>query len=293
MKRLSARFVVIYLLAAALALAGLPAAADVHYQAVTTTAIEGKKKGGPKIEVEAWVSGEKARVEFKESGNPMLPAGNYLLTHDGGRTLLLVNPKEKTYARWDLEAMLRMVGGMMQAMGGLVSLKVTQPQVAKLLDEDGGTLAGLPTRHYRWRTTYDTEVKVFGMKQASSTETLQDVWVTQELGDEALGVWLRKDPPKLGDPEFDRLIEAEIARVPGFPLKTVTVSTTLSGKKRNKEQVTTTTMEVVALDRSAVAEAKFVLPPDYRQVEMMPAMEQQEEGEGNPFKGLFGRDDDG
>ena len=94
--------------------AALPAAAGTHYTAETTTT-------GPDAEqatsVEAWVDGAAAKIVFHESGTPVLEKGNYIVTTDGGKTLYLVNPEEKAYAEWDLEAMLQMVGSVMQAMG--------------------------------------------------------------------------------------------------------------------------------------------------------------------------------
>src|SRR5882757_4344298 len=81
-------------LGAALFVAAAPAFAGIHYK--STTKSEGPRGQGSEVQVEGWVAGEKARVEFKESSNPS-PAtqkGTYLLTKDGGKTLYLVNPEE-------------------------------------------------------------------------------------------------------------------------------------------------------------------------------------------------------
>ncbi len=55
---------------AAAALAAAPAHAGIHYQTVTRVETEGQKP--QVIRAEAWVDGGSARIEFKESDNPLM-----------------------------------------------------------------------------------------------------------------------------------------------------------------------------------------------------------------------------
>jgi len=252
-----------------LTLAALPAFAGIHYKAVTKT---DDPKNPTNIEVEGWVSGDKAKVEFEESANPVAKSGAYLITKDGGKTIYLVDPDEKTYAEWDLQAMLGMVGAVMQGMGPLLKMEFSEPKVEKLLDEDGGTVVGLPTRHTRYRTSYTMKIKVLGMGNEANVVTEQDIWATDKLQDIALGVWLRSDPPRTGNPQFDKLIASEVDKAKGFPLKTVTVSTTT--QKKGKTTTTRSTMQVTELDTSAnVAAASFEIPAGYEETQLLPAGE--------------------
>lgn len=273
----------IALLAATLA---LPASAGVYYQAVTT--VDHPKGDDQRMVVEARVEGEKARIQFEDSDNPMMAAGSYLLTSDGGKTLYLVNPEEQTYAEWDMDAMMQFAGAVMEGMGGLVNMEFSEPRVEKLLEEDGGTVAGLPTRHYRYRTTYTMKMKVFGMKRASEVESLQDIWATADLEEAALGAWLRTAPPSTGNEELDRLVRAEVGKVQGFPLKTVTVTTTRDEKK-GQESVSRNTTEVTELrrDEPPAAPDTWMVPAGYQEVALVPAGQEGEEE--NPLAGLFGR----
>ena len=275
-----------------LALAALPAFAGIHYKAVTKTE---DAQNPNNMAVEGWVSGDKARVEFRESGNPVAKAGAYLVTKDGGKTIYLVDPEEKTYAEWDLQAMLGLVGSVMQGMGPLLKMEFSDPKVEKLLDEDGGTVAGLPTRHTRYRTSYSMKVKVLGMGNEANVVTEQDIWATDKLQDIALGVWLRSDPPRTGNPQFDKLIAAEVDKAQGFPLKTVTVSTTTQ-KKGGKTTTTRSTMEVTELNTNAnVAAASFEIPAGYQETQLLPAGGETEEegGLGGLLRGRKKKDDDG
>lgn len=264
-----------------LALAALPSFAGIHYKAVTKT--QDASNQASNIAVEGWVSGDKAKVEFEEAGNnPAAKKGAYLVTKDGGRTIYFVDPAEKTYAEWDLQAMLGMVGAVMQGMGPLLKVEFSDPKVEKLLEENGGTVSGLPTTHYKYRTSYNMKIKVMGMGQEANVVTEQDVWATDKLQDVALGVWLRSDPPRTGNENFDKLIASEMDKAKGFPLKTVTVSTTT--QKKGKQTVTRSTMEVTQLDTNAdVAAASFEIPAGYQETQLLPtaeAGEGQEEQQG-------------
>lgn len=278
-------------------LAALPSFAGIHYKAVTKTQDASNKASN--IEVEGWVDGEKAKVVFAEAdkNNPMAKEGAYLITKDGGRTVYFVDPSEKTYAEWDLQAMLGMVGSVMQGMGPLLKVEFSDPKVEKLAEEDGGTISGLPTTHYRYRTSYNMKIKVMGMGQDANVVTEQDIWATDRLQDQALGVWLRSDPPRTGNEQFDKLIAAEVDKSKGFPLKTVTVSTTT--QKKGKQSVTRSTMEVTQLDTSAAVPASsFEIPAGYQETQLLPTAqagegEEEQQGLGGFLRGRQKKTDDG
>ncbi len=272
--------------AAALLCAAGSAFAGVYYEAVTTT--EGKGGGMGDVTVHAWVDGEMAKVEFTESGNPFMGPGTYLLTRNGGKTVYLVNPSEKTYAEWDMEAMMNMAGGAMKMAKGMMNMKFSDPQVEKVDEEAGGTILGLPTTHYVYRTTYSMEMKFMGMHQKNTTVQDQEIWSTTALDMPAMGIWLKDSGPKTGDEQLDALVQAEMDKVKGFPLKQVTVTTT-TDEKKGKSQTSTTTMEVTKLEKTSVPESTFVIPASYTETSLVPeGGEDEEEGQGNPLSKLFG-----
>jgi hypothetical protein len=250
--------------------AAVPAMAGIHYQATTKTDAQSRSSD---VQVEGWVTGDKAKVEFKEAtnGNPVTQKGTYILTKDAGKTLYLVNPEEKTYAVWDLRGMLGAVGTVMNGVGPLLKIQFSEPKVEKLAEDDGGTLLGVPTRHYKYRTSYTMTMKVLGMGNSSDVVTEQDFWTTTKLGDAGLGVWLRSEPPRTGNVELDKLLTAERYKMQGFPLKTVTV-TNSTDKKRGRTNTSRTSMEVTQLDASAsVPAAAFEIPSGYKETQILPA----------------------
>lgn len=262
----------------AAAMLAAPASAAIHYQATTDTSGDGQKM---QMVVEGWVDGGNAKVEFKDSDNPLMGDGTYLITKDGAKTLLLVNPKEKTYAVFDVSAMIGMAGAMMSSMGSMLKMEVVDPKVETVVDEDGGAVLGLPTRHLRFQHSYTLQVKVLGMSQVSEVEQVQDVWVTNAIRDPGLGAWLRTSPPKTGVESLDKLIAMQAGKIEGFPLKTEAVSTTRSDK--GKAMTTRTTMVVTQLDADAAAPpaSTFEVPAGYQATELLPM------GEGNPFESLM------
>jgi hypothetical protein len=118
------------------------------------------------------------------------------------------------------------------------------------------------------------KIKVLGMGQASNVVSEQEIWATDKLKDVGLGVWLRADPPRTGNANFDKLVATEASQVSGFPLKTVTVSTTTSNK--GKQQVSRTSTEVTELDASAaVPDSTFEIPAGYEETQVMPTAQAQ------------------
>lgn len=252
----------------ALVLVAVPATADLYYRARSWQ--EGDQATeAMNITVEAWVDGEKADIRFTESGNPMMAAGNRLVTTDGGRTLYLVDDEEQTVSPWDLEAILGMASALMEGMGPLLKFEIQNAKVETLLEEPGGEVAGYATTHYRFRTSYDILMKIMGMKRAQHVESVQDTWTTDGLDDPAMGVWLMRNPPDLGDSGLAELIRLEREKQRGFPLKTVIEEVTEGKKKRQK--TTRTITEVVELGRRDAPPGAYGWPSHYRSVNQMPA----------------------
>lgn len=259
-------------------LAAVPAWAGVHYKAETV--MSGAQKS--RTAVEAWVDGEKTKVVFVESDQPMMGPSTYLLSTDGGKTLYLVNPQEKTYMEWDLQGMLAAFGSVMESMQGLMSMEFSDVEVKKLSEESGGELLGYSTVHSRYRTSYTTLIKVMGIKRQSTTETIQEIWSTDAFGDPGFGVWLRSEPPATGIEGLDEMIASEMSRVEGLPLKTVVTSTTV-GQKGKRETTTTTETEVTMIEKTSISDSEFEIPAGYTKQEMQMEGAGEEEEDANPF----------
>ena len=253
--------------------AALPAAAGIHYKAHTKT--QDAQQRSSDIQAEGWIAGDKAKVAFTDSTspNPMTKKGTYLVTKDAGQTLYLVTPEEKSYAKLDLRALMGAVGSIMNGVGPLLKIQFSEPKVEKLADEDGGTVAGVPTHHTKYRTSYTMTMRVIGFGSTSDVVTEQEFWTTTKLPDQGLGVWLRAEPLRTGNAEFDRMLSAEQYKIQGYPMKSVAVTTT-TDKKKGRSTTSTSTMEVTQLDAGAsVPASAFEIPAGYQETQMLPTGE--------------------
>ena len=253
--------------------------------AARTTGEGGKGAEMQSSTVRAWVSEGNAKVLFEASENPMTESGSYLITRDGGQTIYMVNPEDKTYAKWDLEAMLQFASGAMK----MVNLKITDPKVEKLGERPGEPVIGVPTTYYKFRTSYGMQMKFFGMSQSNTIVQDEEIWAAPSLLDAGFGIWLRKSPPKTGDDQFDALMKTEMQKMNGFPLKRVTVTTTTD--KKGKSETTRTTMEVTEMQMAPIPDSTFEIPAGYTETQLLPTGEGEEGGQGsdNPLAGLFGK----
>lgn len=261
------------LLMTAFLLAGiLPCVAGVSFTAVARGSDQ-----QPDQSVRVLVSGDKARLEFSPTGEQPLPDGEYILSRDQGKTVYTVSPQTRTYSQYEVQDMFASLGGMVRGLRGKMHMEFQSPTVEKLLEEDGGMIAGLPTRHYRLRTTYVTTVHV-GEDRTLHTTREEDVWTTTQLGDPSLFSWLTAAPPSTGDAQFDQIVRDAMHKVPGFPLKRVTVTRTVTGDGR--EQITRGEMEITELKSVELPDSLFQIPDGYTKVEPRP--EQDAEPDSKP-----------
>lgn len=260
------------------------ATAAMRYEAVTRTLNE-KGKTDQEMVVESWVDGERARIQFREVKKAPVPDDAYLITTDGGQTMILVNPKEKTYMEWDLDLLFQSLGSISGATGGMVDLSFAGTSAEYLGAEAGGQVLGHDTTKHRMKSAFTMQVKVFGMKQQTTVRSETESWATSELADAGFGAWLRKTPPATGDDDLDALIRTHAQKIEGVVLKSVTKSVTVDDKGR--ERPSTTVMEVTSIEPVEVTDEMFAVPTGYERTEM-PTLAGHQGGEQGQPPGLGG-----
>ncbi len=235
----------------------LPCMAGIRFTAETR--IEGELQ----TRVNALVSGTHAKVTFLNAVPNMAGEGDYMVSPDAGKTLYLVSPTAQTYTRYDVRIMLSGMGMMVHDMRGLMKVSFESPKIEKLAEEDGGTVAGLPTRHYRYRTSYTMSMDAPNAHKITTTIE-EEIWTSTQLNDPALAVWLKKDQPTTGDDELDSMIRAEMEKVQGFPLKRLTTTHTVDAK--GVPRTTRSEMRVTELKQVEIPDLEFAIPGEYQEV---------------------------
>lgn len=239
-----------------------------YYEATTTNRASGFGGGDQVMRVHAWIDGEKARVEFVESGgNDLFAEGGYLLTEDAGGTVYLVNPAEQEYMTFDLDALFGVLGNVMSAMGGIMEMSFEDVSSEQLAEEPGGELLGYPTTHHVWQTAYTMRMSVAGFGRSMRTEATTEVWCTDELSAAGFRVWLRPDRMRTGNEELDRLFAQSAQMTDCMPLRSMTVSST-----QGQGESTTETVVTLLREEPAMVASVFELPADYTETSLADQM---------------------
>ncbi len=234
--------------------------AGMSFSSVTTT--QGGREGTQEsLQTDLKVEGANLRVDIRAGNQPMMKAGNFMLTQDGGKTMYLFDAERKTYMKMDLAAMRGMAGGMMQMAGGMMQMNFRDLKVEKISESKGPTLVGRPTTHYQFKTSYTLEMSFMGRKTATATTVDENLWVTDKMPDPGFKVWQDQQMMRTGNKDLDALMKAEMEKVKGFPLKRVAVTTVQDS--RNGPKVTQSQMEVTQLKEETIPASQFAIPAGY------------------------------
>jgi hypothetical protein len=249
----------IVLLLGALAFVASSASAGLKYEFSSVT----PGRGGSKMIGTAKVEGANMRLDLKEGDNVLFQNNSVVISNDGGKTLLVLDPKKKTYYELSLEDTFQAMGSMMQSMGGMIQMSIDNQSVEVADGGDGGTIQGYPTRKHLVTTSYDFAIKVMGMNRSSHIDMKTESWSTDKISEDSMtSVQVRR--LRTGMEDLDELIAAQTAAVKGFPLKQIITTTTTQGKKSNTQ---TTTMEVTSIEQMNIANSEFEVPAGYEKGE--------------------------
>jgi len=261
-----------HMIALALLSVALNASAGWYYEStLVVTGNRPEQAGMMNSKTKAKVEGSSIRTDFVESGNPMMRAGSYMISTDGGKTLNLVDPAAKTYSVFDLAAISGMFSGGM--------MKIVNPKFEKISEEDGGKLLGYPVRRIKFKMTMTTEMNLFGMKNSTTSETTHEVWAAPDIKEGGTGFWSGKQSFATGDKTFDQMITAEMNKVEGMPLKHVMTTRSVDAAGQTSDMVMTTTVTTVREER--IPASTFEIPAGFTETPMMAAAAAAGAGLGN------------
>jgi hypothetical protein len=258
------------------------------------------------------IEGGKARIDLIEmTENPFIQQGAYMLVLDE-ETMYVVNPKDRTYSRMDLEEMQDM-GRMaaqseeqMHRLGG--SISVEDLKISKKMDEPGPAMLGFPTEHVVYDVTY---TRPTGMQSGPMTIKMRnhetyEIWATRDLEKELSGAAaLKKRGPGMGFSGGSSALAqvAEALSRHGMALKMIQTTESkinlpginmLLGRSGGSSQSSKTTTEVTELRKASLEPDLFKVPKGYTEIDManpnaggMPNLDQIPAG-GGPSGGPGG-----
>lgn len=204
------------LLAIVLIVAAQSGWAGVSYEFVQSTQSDIEQIPSTNLTGRAIIDGVRSRVDFV-SGNIYAP-GAYVLSTDGNKTLLWVDPVTKTYSEISATAVAASYGS------SNVKIDNFKSNVTKL--DDHPVIAGVPTEHYHQTISYDMTLPYGTMPLTQNIREEIDKWTTLQFGD-ITEAFLAGGTVRTGNPQLDQIIDVETTAIKGFPMRqTVTVSTT-------------------------------------------------------------------
>jgi len=140
-------------------------------------------------------------------------------------------------------------------------LQIESPKVETVLTKPGETLDGHPTTHHKVRISYSMHFLKPNVRH--SYVEYQDLWMASDME--------RKGAPDIliyfrptGDARIDGAWERELAQIPGFPLRQVTLRTEVN--EEGNSSVLRISREITGVRTEPVPAALFALPTGYKEV---------------------------
>jgi len=225
-------------------------------------------------------AGDDAKLEILEAASSAGGSeafggkGSYFIVKDGGKEMLLVNPKEKQYMKWDIANMFAGMSKVLNAVGGLVKMQISDVTIDAQDLGAGEKVQGYPTRHIRMVQKYTVSASMFGKKSVTRSESTTDYYFAPSLrianpfvsNSQQMAMMSQFDMFKNSD--YQSQLAAAQAKLPknGIPLKTVT--NTVSTDEKGKQETSVSTMEMVNFKPVNVSKSDFAVPADYTMIEM-------------------------
>jgi len=211
----------------------------------------------------AFIDGPRSRIEFI-SGNTY-PPGTYMISTDGAKRLLFVDPTQKLYTEVNTMGIASSIGSS--------NIVITNLQSSVTRLDDAKVIAGIPTDHYRLTMTYDIQVTFRNMPLKQSVRTIIDKWTTVRFGDVADAAFGTQ--VQTGNAKIDELVMAETTKIKGFPLRQTVQVTTINntaqvpGSKLVLPATRTKTREmtVTAISEIHADDKLFRVPAGYQRTD--------------------------
>ena len=253
-----------------LLMTAVPLLAGVEYEFRQT--LSSQVEGIPSRETagKAVIDGNRSRVDYTAGSS--YGSSAYVITDNATRKVTVVNPVKATFASLDVREMTAALAATPIRIENLKS-------DLKRLD-DRPSIAGYPTDHYRLTASYDITVSFGQLSVKQRVQTTVDKWTTPTFGAEA-EAFLGAVSLQTGNPEVDKLVDAETQKISGFPLRQTVVVTTSSpgakgGKLQSQGRSQTTELTVTKIRPRAIEPAMFTVPPGFKQVQYREMLQDRE-----------------
>ncbi|HEX7151449.1 MAG TPA: hypothetical protein VF618_08185 [Thermoanaerobaculia bacterium] len=252
--------------ALALALFALPLSAAIQYEFFQKTTSDGDNAPPADLSARATVDNGRTRVDVI-SGN-VYPPGSYVISSEGGRRMLFVDPTMKTFTEVNTTSFVSGIGA------SNIQIENLKSDLQTIGASD--IIAGHPTTQYRLTLSYDITVIYRNMPLKQSVRTVIDKWTTVAFG-ELVEDAVSNASLRTGNLEVDKVIDLEATRIKGFPLRQNVTVTTISHRKRSVSgsdlkfpttRIRQKEMWVTAIRSTATNNETFTVPAGFKKMDV-------------------------
>jgi len=220
------------------------------------------------------MAGDRARIDFSEvkGASPAMGKDGYLLVHDGGATMYMVDTKEKQYMKIDAKALGGMMSSVSAMTGGFMKIEVTKPSMSVRKLGAGEPIAGYATEKWEVAQAYTMSMKTFGFGSTTTEENTATLWLAPQLKatelmnpfmDMARNVGAMFE----GNTEWEQVVTGPSRELPEAAVLKME-SRSKSTADKGKPQYATNTMEVTNWTRGDVNASALEVPAGFKAIEL-------------------------
>jgi hypothetical protein len=210
----------------------------------------------------AIIDGERSRVDFL--GGNLYPPGTYVVSTDGSRRLTFVDPLKEWYTEVNTTSVATALGSS--------NIRITNLKSSIEMRDDRPVIAGHPTEHSHLTITYDIAVTLRSIPLKQHVRTEVDTWSTAQFP--AVTAMSFLSGMRTGNPEIDKLLDVETARVAGFPLRQTVTTRAVADLPPSRSEIKTPTartivreMWVTSIREVAPDATLFAIPAAYHRAD--------------------------
>jgi hypothetical protein len=220
------------------------------------------------------LAGDRARIDFSEvrGASPTMGKDGYIIMHDGGATMYMVDTKEKQYMKIDGKALGGMFSTLTSMTGGLMKIEVKNPSMSVRKLGAGETIVGHATEKWEMKQAYTMSIRTFGFGSTTTEEQTSTLWMAPSLkSSDLMNPFLDMARNISGLFEGNREWEA-VVNGPSRELPAVAVlkmeSQSRSTPDKGKPTYALSSMEVTSWTKGDVPASVFEIPSGYKAIEM-------------------------
>ena len=206
----------------------------------------------------------RARFDFLAEDKQKTADTPYLLTIDSGKNWIIGDTRDgrPSCVQVDIVEFFQKVGGALTTLDALVNPKIDEPQIKRLLEEDGPKMMGFPTKHVRVQISANAKASFLFKKYEYAIKITDDIWYATNLEIHPIRKQWFEALSQTGYPLLDKIYGDWAKQIKGAVLRqdTVVDVTNVRKKSTSTQSQKAVITSIRELEPSEVEAATFKVP---------------------------------